>query len=164
MLVIRTLIFTVLVPGSVAAWVPYLLLSSGLRASTHHLGSFRFLGLLTVVFGAALYVWCAAEFAFAGEGTPAPWDPPGRVVAGGLYRRTRNPMYLAIGSVLLGEAILFESLPLLAYSSLIGALFHLFVVCYEEPALKRKFGADYEAYCRAVPRWLPWTRRGNRTG
>jgi protein-S-isoprenylcysteine O-methyltransferase Ste14 len=66
-------------------------------------------------------------------------------------------MYLAVGLVLLGEALLFESLPLLAYASLIGMLFHLFVVFYEEPTLKRKFGAEYEAYCRAVPRWLPRT-------
>jgi protein-S-isoprenylcysteine O-methyltransferase Ste14 len=158
MLVIRTLIFTVLVPGSVAAWIPYLLLSSGQRAFPDHLGAFRLLGLLPIVLGAALYLWCAADFAFAGEGTPGPWDPPRRVVARGLYQRARNPMYLAVELALLGEAILFQSLTLLAYASLIGMLFHLFVAFYEEPTLKRKFGAAYEEYCRVVPRWVPRIR------
>jgi protein-S-isoprenylcysteine O-methyltransferase Ste14 len=162
MVLVRTLIFTVLVPGSVTVWIPAHLLSSSVQSRASHLGVFQLIGLAPIAIGAALYLWCAADFAFAGQGTPAPWDAPRRVVSRGLYQRTRNPMYLAVGLVLLGEAICFESLTLLAYACFIGMLFHLFVVFYEEPTLKRKFGAAYEAYCRAVPRWMPRIMRGKR--
>jgi protein-S-isoprenylcysteine O-methyltransferase Ste14 len=159
MIAIRTLIFTVLVPGSVTIWIPYLLLSSSGRSFRHGLGTLMLLGAVPMVLGVVIYLWCAWDFVLTGKGTPAPWDPPGQVVSRGLYQMTRNPMYLGVGLILLGEAILFQSLMLLAYAGLIGVTFHLFIVCYEEPTLRRKFGAAYEAYCQAVPRWIPWRRR-----
>jgi protein-S-isoprenylcysteine O-methyltransferase Ste14 len=110
--------------------------------------------------GAALYFICLWDFTFTGRGTPAVWDPPVIFVSKGLYRFVRNPMYLAIVSILAGEALYFQSplLGLMAAGCAVG--FHLFVVLYEERALKRRFGASYEGYCSEVSRWVPrWPRR-----
>ena len=101
------------------------------------------------------YFWCAWDFAFAGEGTPAPIDPPKMLVWQGLYRIVRNPIYVGVLLVLLGEAILFESQMLLAYVPVVWLWLHLFTVYYEEPTLRKKFGDVYEQYCAAVPRWIP---------
>lgn len=90
--------------------------------------------------GAALVLWCAWAFASAGEGTPAPMDPPKRLVATGLYRMVRNPMYIGLVLILLGESIVFASLPVLRHAVFVWLCFHLFVVLNEEPALRRKFG------------------------
>lgn len=163
MVFIRAAIFTVLVPGSVTVWISALLLSSGVRLFSADIGAFQFTGVFPIALGAALYLWCAWDFASASKGTPAPWDPPRQVIARGLYRFTRNPMYVAVGLTLLGEAIFYGSLTLLAYAGLVWLLFQLFVVFYEEPALSRKFGASYQAYCRAVPRWVPGMGHGART-
>jgi protein-S-isoprenylcysteine O-methyltransferase Ste14 len=149
---VKTLIFTVLAPGTVAVLVPYLLLAP--RAE-FEIGMARFVGVVPIVLGAVGAVWCAWDFVFTGRGTPAPIDPPKVLVVKGLYRFVRNPMYVAVGLVLGGEAILFQSLRLLAYALLAWLAWHLFVVFYEEPTLRKKFGTTYEAYCRAVPRWVP---------
>jgi protein-S-isoprenylcysteine O-methyltransferase Ste14 len=158
----RTLIFTLLVPGTVTVGVPYLLLASGRPVPSHGLGQFRWLGILPVALGVSGYLWCAWTFAAAGRGTPGPWDPPRKLVARGLYRFTRNPMYLAVGSILLGEAVFHPSWVLAGYTALVGLLFHLRVVSFEEPALRREFGDAYEAYCRSVPRWLRLRSRTSR--
>ena len=105
--------------------------------------------------GAALYFWCAWNFATVGGGTPGPWDAPRRVVARGPYRWVRNPIYLAALLVVLGEAWLFTSLRLLAYAGVMAVCFHLFVTGYEERTLARRFGPAYLEYRRAVPRWIP---------
>ena len=144
--------FGILVPGSVTVLVPYLLLSP---PADFHLGSFRLIGILPVAAGALALVWCAWEFFSTGLGTPAPIDPPKVLVAKGLYRFVRNPMYVTIGLILTGEAVLFESSRLMAYAIFAGLAFHLYVVFYEEPTLKRKFGARYIEYCQTVPRWIP---------
>ncbi len=102
-----------------------------------------------------LYLWCAWAFAAVGLGTPGPWDAPRRVVAVGPYRFVRNPIYLAALLVVLGEAWLFLSIPLLLYAVTIAVGCHLFVIGYEEPTLAARFGAEYQAYRRAIPRWLP---------
>jgi protein-S-isoprenylcysteine O-methyltransferase Ste14 len=149
---LKTVVFTILAPGFVTVGVPYLLL--GLRAE-FQIGALRFVGVLPIVLGAATYLWCAWNFVFIGCGTPAPTDPPKALVAKGLYRFVRNPMYIAVGLVLGGEGIFFESYRLLVYALLAWLACHLFVVFYEEPTLKKKFGAAYEAYCQAVPRWRP---------
>lgn len=111
-----------------------------------------------IALGAAVYLRCAWDFAVGGQGTPAPIDAPRRLVIRGLYRLVRNPMYLGVLTVLLCEAALFRSLTLLAYAGCFAVAFHLFVLCYEEPTLRAKFGEEYEAYRRAVPRWLPRLR------
>ncbi|HTD53691.1 MAG TPA: isoprenylcysteine carboxylmethyltransferase family protein [Thermoanaerobaculia bacterium] len=129
------------------------------------MGPLRYLGAALLAAGAAVYLWCAWDFATTGGGTPAPIDPPRSLVERGLYRHVRNPMYLGILLLLGGEAMLFRSRALLAYAGLVFLFFFLFVVAYEEPALRRKFGQTYERYCDRVPRWIPQFRadRGGRS-
>jgi protein-S-isoprenylcysteine O-methyltransferase Ste14 len=153
---VKTLIFTILVPGMVAVAVPYWLLGSGGRPDS----SWWPIGALLIASGAALYLWCAWAFVTAGQGTPAPVDPPQRLVAAGLYRMVRNPMYVGVVLILLGESIVFASLTLLGYALLAWLCCHLFVVLYEEPVLRRKFGRSYKEYCKSVPRWIPRARAG----
>jgi protein-S-isoprenylcysteine O-methyltransferase Ste14 len=152
---IRTVIFTLIAPTTVTVYVPYLLLPGG----DFGLGAARYLGIPLIAAGAAIYLWCAWNFAWAGLGTPAPIDPPKKLVARGLYRHVRNPMYIGVLSILLGESLIFQSRRVLGFALLALAASHLFVICYEEPTLRRKFGAGYEEYCRAVPRWVPGWRR-----
>lgn len=159
--VVKTLIFTIIVPGSVTVVIPYLLLSS---AAEFYLRGVRLIGLLPITLGAVFYLWCAWDFAFAGQGTPAPIDPPKRLLSRGLYGLVRNPMYVGVVLILLGEAIVFLSLTLLSYAFLVLLMFHLFVVYYEEPTLRKQFGPTYEDYCRTVPRWVPRGPRAGRTG
>ena len=155
---IKTLIFTILVPGTVTILIPRWLLASAAGGERYNIGVFRYLGLVPVVVGASIYLWCAWDFMFAGKGTPAPIDPPKELVARGLYRYVRNPMYVGVASVLIGEALLFQSLTLLEYAGAVLLMFHLFVVLYEEPALTRKFGDSYLRFCEKVPRWIPRIR------
>jgi protein-S-isoprenylcysteine O-methyltransferase Ste14 len=155
MVALKTLIFTVIVPGTEAVLIPYLLLSSGFEIFSRELGIFRFLGLLPIAIGALIYCWCAWDFTFSGSGTPAPIDPPKKLVVKRLYRFIRNPMYIGVSLPVFGEALLFASATLLVYAAVVLLIFHLFVVCYEEPHLRRTFGDSYKSYCDAVPRWLP---------
>jgi protein-S-isoprenylcysteine O-methyltransferase Ste14 len=90
-----------------------------------------------------------------GRGTLAPWDAPRRFVAVGPYQLVRNPMYLGVGSVVIGEAILFGSMALAVYVAVLAVLWHLFVVLWEEPSLAQTFGDEYRTYCSSVPRWIP---------
>jgi protein-S-isoprenylcysteine O-methyltransferase Ste14 len=100
-------------------------------------------------------LWCFWNFTVNGRGTPAPIDPPKELVAIGLYRFVRNPMYVAGLVALIGWILWSPSLPLIAAPILFYVAAHLFVTLYEEPTLKKKFGAAYEEYCRKVPRWIP---------
>ena len=155
MTALKTLLWSAFVPGTVTILVPYLLLSSRLESFPAELSGFRFLGMAPVAAGALLYLWCAWDFTFVGKGTPAPFDPPKEIVVKGLYRYVRNPMYVAVLLVLIGEAIWFESGLILIYAAIVFSVFHLWVIFYEEPTLKRKFGESYEKYCRKVSRWVP---------
>ncbi len=150
--IIKAVLFTIIVPGTVTVLVPYLLLP--LRAE-FDAGAFRFAGMALIGLGGAVYLHCVWNFAWVGRGTPAPVDPPITMVAVGFYRFVRNPMYVGIGALLLGEALAFLSYRLLTFALVTCLLFHLFVVLYEEPHLRKTFGASYETYCRAVPRWIP---------
>jgi protein-S-isoprenylcysteine O-methyltransferase Ste14 len=107
-----------------------------------------------------IYLRCAWDFATRGLGTPLPLDAPRRLVIQGLYRYVRNPMYVGVGTILLGEVVLYGSLALLIFCGVASASWHLFVIAYEEPHLKRLLGEQYEEYCRSVPRWLPRYPRG----
>ena len=155
MVLMKTIIFTFLVPGTVTILVPYWLLSSPSAPPPMQLGLFRYFGVLPILIGTAIYFWCAWDFTFAGRGTPAPIDPPKELVVRGLYRHVRNPMYVGILSILLGEAVLFASRRLFAYTAVVFIFFFLFVVLYEEPVLRQKFGESYRRYCKSVPRWFP---------
>ncbi len=157
-LFVKNLIFTVLVPGAVAGWLPAVLARDAAPASAPWLVA----GSALLAAGAAIYLWCLWDFASAGRGTPAPIDPPRTLVVRGLYRYTRNPMYLGVLTAIAGWVALYGSLALLGYGACVALAFHLFVVIYEEPALARRFGADYERYRTLAPRWL--TRPGRRRG
>ena len=112
-------------------------------------------GMVIGAVGSAVALWCILTFAAIGRGTPAPFDPPRRLVIQGPYRFVRNPMYIGAGLALAGAALFYESWPLLGYTALFLIATHLFVVSYEEPTLRRGFGPEYDAYCHQVRRWWP---------
>ena len=120
----------------------------------------RPLGWIVVAIGAIVGLPCVWEFAWRGLGTPAPFDPPRRLVITGPYRFVRNPMYVGMGIALLGEGLVYPNLTrlMLAMIVLLWAVVTLFVIGYEEPTLRAMFGADYEAYCHSVRRWIPRLR------
>ena len=107
--------------------------------------------------GGAIMLWCVVAFGWRGLGTPFPLDPPRRLVVNGLYRFVRNPMYVGMGIFLAGEALLIPSITrqMFIMMVLLWGSVTIFIVVHEEPSLRKKFGADYEAYCRNVPRWIP---------
>ncbi len=148
----KTVLFIVLVPGTVLLVVPYWLLKSAVPRPA---GWLNWLALAQAALGGAILLKCAWEFAAVGFGTPAPIDPPKSLVVSGLYRFVRNPMYVGVGMVLLSEAALFSSISILKYALATCGAFCLFVLAYEEPRLRRKFGASYKVYCKGVPRWIP---------
>ena len=113
------------------------------------------MGILPLVVGLTILIWCVRDFYVAGKGTLAPWDPPKNFVMIGLYRFVRNPMYLGILSLLAGWSFLSGSALLVAYTGLLGVAFHLRVVLYEEPRLQRQFGEQWTAYAASVRRWWP---------
>jgi protein-S-isoprenylcysteine O-methyltransferase Ste14 len=154
MVALKTLIFSILVPGTVAGVIPWLLLQ-GPGGVVLLFPSIWIIGFLPLLLGVGLYLWCAGAFTFIGKGTPAPIDAPKVLVVEGPYRWVRNPMYIAVLSVVIGEAILFRSFLLVGYALLVVGVVHLFVVFVEEPSLRRQFGASYETYLRTVSRWLP---------
>ncbi len=157
LLLLKNLLFTVLVPGTVAFFVPYRIVFRGTESV--RLDAVRLaLAAPLVVLGLVIYFWCLWDFAVRGRGTPAPVDPPKHLVVRGLYARVRNPIYVGVLLVVTGWAVLFHSRAVLEYGIVLGLLFHLFVVLVEEPQLRRRFGASYQSYCRAVPRWLPWVK------
>lgn len=151
---LKTLIFTLVVPATITVYLPYSLLASRTAPPP---GALRYLGLLPVLCGVAIYCWCAWDFAVTGRGTPAPIDPPQELVARGLYAYVRNPMYVGVMAILIGEAWFFAARTLVWYAGVVFVGFNLFVLVYEEPTLRHKFGAAYERYCAHVPRW--WPRR-----
>lgn len=112
-------------------------------------------GMILGSAGAVLALWCVSTFIWVGIGTPAPFDPPRRLVIRGPYRFVRNPMYTGAGLALAGAALFFKSAPLLAYVGGFLLVAHFFVMIYEETTLRRTFGPDYEAYCDRVRRWAP---------
>ena len=159
MVALKTLVFSILVPGTVTVIIPRLLLQ-GTGGLVLPALSLWIVGLLPLLIGVGLYIWCAGAFTFIGRGTPAPIDAPRVLVTQGAYRWMRNPRYVAVLIVVIGEAILFRSLLLAGYALLLLAVFHTFVVFVEEPSLRRQFGASYEAYVHSIPRWLPHFPRG----
>jgi protein-S-isoprenylcysteine O-methyltransferase Ste14 len=150
-LVARNLVFTVVVPGLGGAWVPWRIAAG----HGHAVSPAGWAAVPVIAAGAALYGWCVWNFAAVGHGTPGPWDAPSRVVAAGPYRWVRNPIYLAALLIVLAQAWLLESLPLLVYAAAMAVFFHLFVVGYEERTLRRRFGRGYLEYQRTVRRWIP---------
>ncbi len=153
---LKTLLFTILVPGFVALRVPYLLLGQTYSPTR---GPRAWAGVLCIILGASIYFRCAWEFAVHGLGTPAPIAPTKFLVVSGLHRYVRNPMYLGVLLVILGQAVLFHAPQVAEYGALCILLAHLFVLYYEEPTLRKQFGDSYEEYRRSVPRWIPRLRK-----
>ena len=164
MLLFKNFLFTLIVPGSVAMWIPLWIVSRDARRVDWLLTSeWHMAGLVPAAIGLAGYFACLSDFMTIGRGTPAPIDPPTRLVVQGLYRFVRNPMYLSVGTLLVGEVIVSASLALAAYTALVWLAWHLVVVFLEEPALERTFGDEYRAYRASVPRWVPrWVPRFSR--
>ncbi len=153
---LRALFAFLALPGVVAGLVPVLI---GLGDARRHGGFAVGFGFLAL--GVVLLLWCVRDFYVSGKGTLAPWDPPKRLVVVGLYRVVRNPMYVAVLTVVLGWTLVFGSMWLAFYMVALAMAFHLRVLFYEEPRMRQQFGADWTAYSAAVPRWLPRLRPGN---
>ena len=152
---IRTLVYASLFVGLILVYLPGQVLSwSGITRSSS-IGTQQALGMIVGAIGAIIALWCIVTFAFSGKGTPAPFDPPRRLVNRGPYKFVRNPMYIGAGLALTGAAVFYESWPLLSYAVIFFVITHCFIVWYEEPTLRRTFGKDYETYCQQVKRWLP---------
>jgi len=149
---VKTAIFTVVLPGTVAVYLPNAVTGGAIMNGPRNAAGYA--GLALLAFGLALYLRCAWDFATVGLGTPAPIDPPKTLVARGPYRWTRNPMYVAVTTVLAGEWMMTRSSALGWYVLTVFIAFNAFVMLYEEPTLRAKFGDDYRQYCARVRRWI----------
>lgn len=154
-LFIRNLLFTILQPGLVAGLIP--LWITGIRINNifdevwqlHH-----YIGTIAFLIGFVIMLWCIISFAVIGRGTLSPVDPTKKLVISGLYYFSRNPMYVGVVLILIGEAIFFQSANLWFYSLFVFVGFHLFAVYIEEPRLRKDFGEEYNLYCQKVRRWI----------
>ncbi len=154
-LFLRNLFFTILQPGLVVGLIPFWILD--LRFKTlfppvwqlhHYVAAFVFL------MGFIIMIWCIVNFAIKGRGTLSPADPTKKLVVHGLYTFSRNPMYVGVILILIGEVIFFRSLVLCGYTLFVFITFTVFIVLVEEPRLRRDFGEEYDLYCQEVRRWL----------
>jgi protein-S-isoprenylcysteine O-methyltransferase Ste14 len=153
---IATVLFLLVAPGVVAGVVPWLITDWRMPDMAPYLvGLLVGLGGFVVFIGIVLLLDCFIRFVREGNGTPMPWMPTEGMIASGPYRYVRNPMYVAVVAIVLGQAILFWNLPLLGYAAGLWIVFHFFVLLVEEPGLRRSYGPAFEAYADAVPRWIP---------
>src|SRR5216117_3893659 len=150
---VRAVTYAALFIGFVLVYLPARFLSWSGVVEPATTGAPQVAGMIMVAIGTVIALWCVFTFVFIGKGTPAPFDPPRRLVVRGPYGFVRNPMYIGAATALLGAALFYGSRSLLIYTGLFLIGTHLFVVLYEEPTLRRTFGLDYEAYCRRVRRW-----------
>jgi protein-S-isoprenylcysteine O-methyltransferase Ste14 len=150
--------FFVLAPGVVAGVIPWWLTGWLMREPLPFWAPLRVLGGTLLAAGTLVLVYAFVQFVAEGAGTPAPVAPTERLVVSGLYRYVRNPMYLAVIATIVGQGLLLGRMLLLLYAVAVGLAFSAFVRGYEEPTLSRRYGAEYEAYRRAVPRWWPRLR------
>ena len=155
LLLLEVAVFTVLVPGTVAFWLPPIILDPEKFKIPAPWSLPQLAALVPLAAGAAAYAWCAYEFATAGRGIPAPIDHPKQLVVTGLYRYVRNPMYLGVLVFLLGEALFLEYPAFVLYTMGWLLIVHLLVLVYEEPNLRNKFGGSYDSYMQSVRRWIP---------
>ena len=153
-----TIAFTLTIPATVIVLIPYLLTGWQLRPPFLGIEATRSLGGALVLLAAPLFLRFLSGFVREGHGTPAPIAPTENLVVGGPFRWIRNPGYVAVVALVIGQALVFGSGAVLAYAAILAIGFHLFVVLYEEPTLRRQFGEQYDAYCREVPRWIPRRR------
>lgn len=151
----RNLLFTILQPGIVAGVIPYYLAKDKFRETVaSSIGMQQYLGLLVFVVGFVIMLHCIYRFMVEGKGTLSPADSTKQLVVKGLYKFSRNPMYVGVMLILIGEVLFCGTMNLLIYAAFVFVAFNLFVVFREEPRLKRDFGEGYEAYSRKVRRWI----------
>jgi protein-S-isoprenylcysteine O-methyltransferase Ste14 len=152
MTVYKSLLYLIVEAGLFALYIPLALLRMGTRIET---GIFSFLALPLWLIGSLIVLWCFWDFTFKGRGTPVPINPPKELVVTGPYHYVRNPIYVGVLSIFLGHFLWFGYWALLVYTVLAFIGVHFFIVLYEEPTLKKKFGPAYEDYLSQVPRWIP---------
>lgn len=154
-LFIRNLFFTILQPGMVAGVIPYWILGNRfIETFKNSISVFQYIAVCIFSTGFGILCYCIGLFALKGKGTLSPADPTKRLVVSGLYRFSRNPMYIGVLLMLIGEAVFFSSGNLLIYAAFIFLAFHLFVILHEEPRLNKDFGTEYQQYLTKVRRWL----------
>src|SRR5437868_12642686 len=148
-------IFAIIAPRTVAGIVPWWISRWKLQAPFLHFYGFRVIGVVLIVAGLPVLLDSFAGFALQGLGTPAPILPTRHLVVTGLYRYVRNPMYVAVVGLIAGQALLLGNRALLFYAIIVWMAFQIFVLLYEEPVLRKTYTAEYEVFCRNVPRWIP---------
>jgi protein-S-isoprenylcysteine O-methyltransferase Ste14 len=154
-ILLNTIIFSILAPGGVTLGLPYLLLNSPLNIPHFQFDpiALRWLSIFLIITGFFIYLWCTADFVMRGRGSPNPDAAPTRLVVSGLYRYMRNPMYVGLLTVIVGEGLWVGSALLFLYAIVAFVIVHLRVLYYEEPTLLKLFGGDYSVYMKRVPRW-----------
>jgi len=150
---LRIVLFFLLVPGSIVFYLP-LFLGRKVFSNENANQFIQYLGVLSWIIGGLIVTWCVMAFFKIGKGTPSPTDPPTVLVTSGLYRWTRNPIYVGGLLIVLGHYLYSQSWILLAYLALVSLLFHCVVIFYEEPHMHRQFDEAYKQYCKQVPRWF----------
>jgi protein-S-isoprenylcysteine O-methyltransferase Ste14 len=153
---LKAILLLLFLPGTLLVLLPWTLIRA--QAPLFSFGAFHWLAVPCWILGAASSLWCVWAFCVRGHGTPSPTDPPRVLVVSGLYRWIRNPIYAGVVVFLLGYVLWHPAPAILLLPPIAAFSAHLFVLMYEEPRLRKTFGAAYAEYCRAVPRWLP-TRR-----
>ncbi|MBR1089757.1 isoprenylcysteine carboxylmethyltransferase family protein [Bradyrhizobium manausense] len=153
--VLGSALFFVVAPLVLAGIIPWWVTQWEFRPAFFGVDLTRILGGILIIAGVPGVVDSFARFALEGLGTPAPIAPPQKLVATGLYRYVRNPIYIAVVAVILGQAVLFGDRRLLWYGTALWLFFHVWVVMIEEPALEQTFGTAYESFRTNVPRWIP---------
>lgn len=162
--ILGTAFFLVIAPGTVAVLVPWLVSGWHVLPAPPWAAPLRILGVVLVAAGTPLLLDAFRRFVVEGLGTPAPVAPPVRLVVRGPYRYVRNPMYVGIEAIVLGQALALWSGGLVALTAAVWLAFDVWVRFYEEPVLRRAFGREFETYCAEVPRWVPRFRKVRRSG
>lgn len=153
--VLGSALFFFVAPAMLAGLIPWLITHWEFRAPFLAAEATRLAGVALIIAGVPGVLDSFARFALEGLGTPAPIAPPRNLVVSGLYRYVRNPIYISVVAVILGQAVLFADRRLLGYGVLLWLFFHIWVLALEEPTLRESYGAEYESYRANVPRWLP---------
>ena len=153
-----SIVFFFLAPGTVAGLVPWLISGWQQQGDFAGVAWVRMAGFGLIAAGLLVLIDCFVRFALQGIGTPAPVAPTKHLVVTGWYRHVRNPMYVAVVTIIAGQAFLFADVRVLVYAAMAWLGFHVFVTQYEEPTLRQTFAEDYAVYCKAVRRWLPRTQ------
>jgi protein-S-isoprenylcysteine O-methyltransferase Ste14 len=156
--ILGSAIFLVIAPGLVAGYGPWRISGWHIRGPIFGIMAFRVIGVILIAAGLAVLLDSFTRFALEGLGTPAPIFPTRHLVVSGLYRYVRNPMYVAVLTLIFGQGLFFGDIRLLEYGLAVWVGFFLFVLLYEEPTLRSSFGREYEEFCANVPRWIPRPR------